>query len=867
MAGLRLVRGVGVTTAAGAGPDDARPDDARPDRPFPASVRWFTVALALAGAGAAWATHGVSSGPRAGLPTVAVIALVASLTVAGRLQLRFSYQDDTEALDLFDAVLAPMIFLLAGPLVVVLAVLAVAACDFLLRTNPVKACFNVAQWAAATAAGTLCFATLVDGTEVTPRNLGALVLAMAAVAVVNHAAMVVVLSLVSQGRLRPVLSAVRPVIRLGWVTSGAMNLAFGVLLLAAIGSGAWATALVPVSLGMLHWANRGYAEGRADRARLAGLQQATHALVGPIDPRDAIDEFLAEVRKCFDVEVVDLVLSESGGHRAHRLSGADVSMARAWFIPDGTEALSVTLLDGAASVRVSASHPDIRIRERLQHEGWRDCLAAPLLSKGEARGVICAYNRTGLQGFETGEMAVLEALARELSGALEKAELVEEVLHQALHDALTGLPNRTLFHQRVQRAISAAKASSAHAAVMLIDLNRFKEVNDTLGHHNGDLLLQDFSRRLQNSLRPGDTVARLGGDEFAIVIPHVDGPAGAERVVKRILRAMQEPFALNELTLDMDAAIGVALYPDHGGDPATLLQRADVAMYAAKGALGGYELYSAENDRYSPRRLALVSELRSAASRGELRVHYQPKSDLRSGRVTGLEALLRWNHPKHGPVPPEEFIPIAEQTGSIRALTTFVLEEALTQCGVWRRAGLNLDMAVNLSVRSLLDTDLPDEIARLLRETGVPAGCLTLELTESSMMSDPVRTADVLDRLHGLGVQLSIDDYGTGYSSLSYLRRLPVDEMKIDKSFVMSMQGKDNDDVIVRSTVDLGHNLGLRVVAEGVEDEASWDRLAALGCDSAQGYWLSRPIPAEEVADLVARLDAETGDGTPAVAS
>ena len=839
----------------------------RPDRSFPASVRWFSVWLAAAGAAAGGLAVMAADGPRPGLPPLATLALSVSLVAAGRLQLRFSYSDDNEALDLFDAVLAPMVFFLFGPLVVLLAAAAMAVSEAMLRTRPVKACFNVAQWAAGAGAGVLCFAVLADGSALTTRNLGALVAAMTVVAVVNHTSMVVVLAVVTERRVGPTLASMAPIIRVGWLAGGAVNLAFGVLLLAAIESGAWATVLAPASLAMLHWASRGYAEGRADRARMAGLQRATHALVGPIDPRDAIGDFLAEVRACFDVEVVDLVLAETDGHRAHRLTCADASMARAWFIPTGTESLSVSLLDLGTSVRVSPSHPDESVRARLQDEGWRDCLAAPLLTNGEARGIICAYNRTGLQGFETGEMAVLEALARELSGALEKADLVEEVLHQALHDALTGLPNRTLFHQRVQRALTSAKASGASAAVMLIDLNRFKEVNDTLGHHNGDLLLQDFSRRLQNSLRQGDTVARLGGDEFAIVIPNVNGPAGAQRVVARIMRAIDEPFALHDLTLDVDAAIGVALYPDHGSDPATLLQKADVAMYAAKGTLGGYELYSAANDRYNPRRLALVSELRSAASRGELAVHYQPKSDLRSGRVTGVEALLRWHHPRHGPVSPDEFIPIAEQTGSIRVLTSFVLEEALTQCGKWRRAGLDLDIAVNLSVCSLLDTDLPDEIARLLRETAVPAACLTLELTESSMMSDPVRTADVLGRLHSLGAQISIDDYGTGYSSLSYLRRLPVDEMKIDKSFVMSMGVEDNDDVIVRSTVDLGHNLGLRVVAEGVEDAACWARLAALGCDSAQGFWLSHPIPADEVAPLVARLEAERPSSRPAVAS
>ena len=823
---------------------------------IPLTVPVLTALLGAAGVAAVVAAPG-AGGAGAGLPPVALVALFTALTMAARLQLRFSHQGDFQDLDLFDAVLAPVIFMLHGPMVVAMAAIAMAVSEALLRARPVKLAFNVAQWAAAAGAGSACFATLSQpGAGLSSGNVGALMLSMAVVATVNHLAIVAVVCLTSEQRLSRAVAGVLPVLRLGWIVNTTVNLSYGLLMVAALQAGAWVTPLFAVPLAMLHWAHRGFAEVRADRARLGGLQRATHALVGPIDPRDAIGEFLAEMRDCFAVEVAELVLPEDGGYRIQRLSVADPTGIRSWASPPGVKSLAIELLQTGATVRVTSAHPDESICDRLREEGWRDCLAAPLVMHGRAKGMLCVYDRTGLEGFEAGEPAVLEALARELAGALEKAGLVEEVLHQALHDALTSLPNRTLFHDRVQRAIGAASQVDGQVAVMLIDLNRFKEVNDTLGHHNGDLLLQDFSRRLQRSVRPGDTVARLGGDEFAIVVPRVADAAGAERVAKRVLRALEEPFLLNELSLDVDAAVGIALYPDHGPDPATLLQKADVAMYAAKGAQSGYEVYSAENDRYSPRRLALVSELRSAASNGQLRVHYQPKSDLQTGHVTGLEALLRWEHPIHGPVPPDEFIPIAEQTGSIRALTSFVLEEALSQCGTWRRAGLNLGMAVNLSVRSLLDSDLPEEISRLLADTGVPPEKVTLELTESSVMADPQRTGDVLARLSLLGVQLSIDDYGTGYSSLSYLRQLPVDEMKIDKSFVMSMGSENGDDVIVRSTVDLGHNLGLRVVAEGVEDEKSWLRLKALGCDSAQGYWLSRPLPADQVEALVARLDA-----------
>ncbi len=841
MAGLRLVRGVGL------GPTPSGDDDDLGG--FPVAIRWLSLALVGAGGASALAAAHLRDATGS-LPPLAVLALMGALVGAACLQLRFSYRDQFEALDLFDAVLAPAVFSLSGPVVVVVAAAAMALSEGILHTRPVKAFFNVAQWAAAAGAGSLCYAVLSSGGGATARNLGALSLSMVAVSVVNHGAMMAVFSLMPAGQRGPAAEVV-PGRR--WALGGTVNLALGLLLVAAIDTSALAMALFAVPLSMLHWANRGYAEGRADRARLAGLQRATHVLVGPLDPRDAIAAFLAEVRGCFGGEVAELTLvdPDDDGYRAQRLASADPASVRSSRLPPGAGTLAVTLLRAGrpASVAGASTGPAGAL---LREERWRNCLAAPLIADGEVRGILCVYNRGGLESFQAGELPVLAALAAELMGALEKATLVEKVLHQALHDALTGLPNRTLFHERVDRAIAAGTGGGS-VAVMLLDLNRFKEVNDTLGHYHGDLLLQDVSRRIQSALRPDDTVARFGGDEFAIVIPRVSDAGDAEGVVKRVLRAVDEPFVVQGLALDVDVAVGIALYPEHGSDAVTLLQRADVAMYSAKASQRGFEHYVPANDRYSPRRLSLVTELRTAASRREFQVHYQPKSCLRTGRVTGVEALLRWHHPVHGPVAPDEFIPIAEQTGSIRVLTTYVLREALTQCATWRAAGLDLEMAVNLSVRSLLDADLPGEIAALLTETGVPSRCLTLELTETSMMTDPGRTAEVLARLHDLGLQLSIDDYGTGYSSLAYLRHLPVDEMKIDKSFVMRMDVDDDAAVIVRSTVDLGHNLGLRVVAEGVETNESWERLVALGCDSAQGYFVSRPVPATEVAALVER--------------
>ena len=434
----------------------------------------------------------------------------------------------------------------------------------------------------------------------------------------------------------------------------------------------------------------------------------------------------------------------------------------------------------------------------------------------------------------------------------ERKQLERALTRQAFTDQLTGLPNRALLRDRAQQALRLAGRQGLTAALLLLDLDRFKEVNDTLGHHHGDLLLQQVAERLHGSLRGSDTVARLGGDEFAVLLPQIASVEEATAVADKLSAAIEAPFTLDGLTLDVDASIGVAVYPDHASDANELLQRADVAMYAAKATHAGYTVYDPYMDQHNPRRLSLLGQLRRALAAGELVVHYQPKADVRSGRILGVEALVRWQHPEHGLLGPGEFVPLAETTGLIRPLTAHVLDAALRQCRAWRDAGRALSVAVNLSTRCLLDLTLPDQITALLEDTAVAPERLVLEITESSIMTDPTRALEILNRLHALGVQLAIDDFGTGYSSMAYLKSLPVDELKVDRSFVQHLRHNLSDAVIVRSTVDLGHNLGLRVVAEGVEDQATWQELATLGCDSVQGYYLARPMPAAELAAWLA---------------
>ena len=437
---------------------------------------------------------------------------------------------------------------------------------------------------------------------------------------------------------------------------------------------------------------------------------------------------------------------------------------------------------------------------------------------------------------------------------------MEEIEYRALYDSLTGLPNRTLFRDRIEQAILAAQRDGGTVTVMLLDVDHFKEINDALGHDTGDLLLQDLGTRLRGELRASETLARLGGDEFGILLPF-GSPADAAQLAERVHSALEVPFHLRGLPLEVAASVGLAAYPEHSADADILLQHADVAMYMAKDARARTAVYDPEQDTNDAERLALAGELRRAIEAQELLVYFQPKAELESGRIVGAEALVRWQHRERGFIPPSDFIPIAERTGLIKPLSRYVLTAAIRQCEAWNAAGLELHVAVNLTIPDLLDLDVPDRIASLLAETGVRPEQLELEITESTILADPFRVRQVLARLNEMGLRLAIDDFGTGYSSLAYLKRLPVQTIKIDRSFVMGMCEDASDATIVRSTIDLGRNLGLAVVAEGVETQEVWDELRKLGCSLAQGYLLGRPAPAVELAALLDKRGAHASPG------
>jgi len=467
--------------------------------------------------------------------------------------------------------------------------------------------------------------------------------------------------------------------------------------------------------------------------------------------------------------------------------------------------------------------------------------------------------------------ACLIVVAARLAVSFREVTALADSHQHAVTDELTGLANR----RALLAALKTIPAPTPNAGsddvpagpgLLLVDLDRFKEINDSLGHHIGDELLRQVATRLAHAVRPQDLLARLGGDEFAVLLASGTEQAAARAVAERLVDALAAPFPLDDVTLHIEASVGIALCPLHCPDPGLLLQRADVAMYTAKHARGHVAVYAAAEDPHSRARIQTVEELRGALSRGELTCHYQPKVHSHDGAVRSVEALVRWEHPTRGLLTPDQFLPLAEQTGLMRPLTLAVLEFALAQTRQWRAVGHDLTVAVNLSVTNLLDVDLPLDVGRLLNRHDLPASALTLEITESVLMADSVRAKTVVTALHKLGIGLSIDDYGTGYSSLAYLHDLEVDELKLDKVFISRLATDPRSAAIVRSTVELAHSLGLRIVAEGVEDAATLSTLTRYGCDITQGYHHSRPLPADQLTQwLTNRPVPTTPPSTPLI--
>ena len=720
------------------------------------------------------------------------------------------------------------------------------------KQSLMKLALNLANLAFSAAVAVVLFRVILGGRD--PLGLAGWIGTYAAAVTADVLSLVFIVAAITLSLGRP--PDIRRLFATG-IVAAFFNTSLALLAVTVIWKYPAATWLLFVLAAVLVLGYRAYGSLRQKHESLELLYTSTKAVQQSLDVEPVTEALLVQARSMFKAELAEILLfpPDAGPGSLITLGPDDERPVMQRVQLDPTEGVWARVASEGRALLLPRPITNERLSRYFGERGIRDAMVAPLQGGDEVIGTLLVGNRrTPLNTFSPEDLQVFETLANHASVSLQNGRLVDRLRrqaeqneHQALHDALTGLANRSLFRRRLEAAIDEQERAGGWAAVMIIDLDRFKEVNDTLGHHNGDILLCEIAARLIETLGSTATIARLGGDEFAILLPSMGDRERAVRSAQVVLESIERPFAVRDLQLHVGASIGIALCPEHGTDADTLIQRADVAMYLAKEGHTGYEVYAPERDQYSPGRLALAGELRRAIEGQELVLFYQPKASLATGRIIGAEALVRWQHPRRGFIPPDEFVPIAEHTGLIQPMTLYLLEAAIRQCGDWRASGFDVTVAVNLSVRSLLQPTLADDIARMLLTHGVPASALELEITESTIIADPAATEAVLNRLASLGIDIAIDDFGTGYSSLAYLKRLPVDELKIDKSFVLGMASDENDAVIVRSIVELGRNLGLRVVAEGVETRQLWDQLRALGCDVAQGFYLGRPMTAEQL--------------------
>lgn len=825
------------------GQDDRDAHDRR--QPWPPWI--FTILLAVA-AGLAWRRVAHLRAHAAPPWQVPWPVLAAGFVLAGFTALRFEFLGETHVATLSEVpLLIGLVFARTDQLLIA-AVLSSAVVALWRRRALIKVAFNVAARAAETMVAAVCFhAVLGPAPAISARSWLAAFVAVPAANLVSGICVQMAISL-SVGRVN--WAGLKPV---AVVLAGVsvLNVAVGRLAVVAL----WwdPVAAIPllgiaVALGVGY---RTYGDLRRRHADLERIYRFSRAVSGLVDADQMIYAVLSEAKDLLRSGLAELALQGPGGITRYTLSG-DGPVVR--IVQPGLHPLQAAVVSAGGGVLAPRATAEMAWTQGLTACGFRDAVAAPMLSDEGLSGTLVVADRLGDDlTFETADLELLEALANHATMALRRSQLLDRLrqevaanVHQALHDALTGLGNRTLFTEQLEAAL-ARRGTEGVVAVMLMDLDRFKEVNDTLGHHTGDVMLQQIAAQLTQAVGNNGSVARLGGDEFAFVVA---APSRAEvgKVALDVLAGGQATVLVEGLRLEVRASLGVAVVPDDGTDRSTALRRADIAMYHAKMKATGVEFYQPERDPHSTRRLVLAGELRLALETSSIELYYQPQAEMITGRVGGVEALLRWTHPVYGTIAPDEFIPLAEQCGVIRPLTLWALEVGLTQLAVWRREGLDLTLAANLSPHSVFDAELADKLDALLAKTRVPPGALVLEITESSIFGDRPPGRTVLDHLADLGVGLAIDDFGTGFSSLTRLARLPVHEIKIDRSFVTSMLSNADHDAIVRSTIDLARNMELRVVAEGVENERTWIRLGQLGCDVGQGYYLSPPLRASELA-------------------
>ena len=718
------------------------------------------------------------------------------------------------------------------------------------RQLGLKLLFNLGLWSFEAAVAVAVYGLLAGGAPAT--SLHSVLAALATIVVTDQLTALAVSAVIALHEGELDRGSIREALTWGLLVA-VCNTSAGLLVVVLLVHRPAAMPLLLVVFAMLLLSYRAYEQLHTAHDQMERQHDFAQALAGVHRADSVISEVLERTRLMLQVEAVELHLS---GH-VYRCTSEGVEPPRA---PTSTTRYWLSRATSGGSVLLAHGTKEPDELDVLERSGAKEGAVAPVRRDAEEEGALVVLDRMGdVASFTADDLRALETFAHQTSVALDRGLLVDRLrqeaadrAHEARHDELTGLPNRAHFLATVDEAVRAG----FRIGVLLLDVDRFKDVNDALGHSVGDELLRGVAQRLRAALPPDIALARMGGDEFALMVREIDTMDAVPRTVRTIQAVLASAVSVRDVELHVEVTMGSSAAPTDGDSAEDLLQRADVAMYRAKGLRSPYAPYVAQLDGSGSERLALYTELRAAVAGGLLDVHFQPSLDPATGRVLSVEALARWDHPTRGDVGPEEFIPLAEGSGLITALTHVVLRRALAELRSLRAEGLLSRIAVNLSPRVLHDLDLPQFVASLLREYDVPASVLTLEITESAVMADPPRALAVLRALDALGIHLSVDDYGTGYSSLAYLRQLPVHELKIDRSFVQNLAHDDHDAAIVRSTIELAHQLGLSVVAEGVEDGEALERLRSWGCDAVQGFHLCRPLPGAALATWLRAQDA-----------
>ena len=824
------------------------------------------VVLLVAASVAAWSA-GLTGSPRPAAPHAPWWLLAGLFALAEVVVLHVQVRREAQAVSLSEIPLVLALFT-ATPRAMVLATVVGACVVYTLyrRQSPLKLAFNASLRLFGATTALVVFHGLAGPSAATAMDPGGWLAAIAAVAVAGAFDGLLVLGVVAIHEGRPERHEVATAV-VRYPAISALVACFGVLVVAAVHSDVRTTPFILVAGAAITAAYRAHASLNDRHVSLATLYDFGRSVTGAHVADDILGSALESARTLLKAEAAEVVLLGDDPADLPRrwLLAPGSAQVRSDEVADGTHPAlwHRVLLDGEA---VLAPHGAGRTRdpqaraaaEQLAALGYRDAVVVALRDDTRILGTLMVAERMGeVRTFQASDVATVETLANQAGLALAKDKLLGRMQHEAQHDVLTGLPNRARFRDEAQSWLRRLQDGETPAcAVLLVDLDGFKEVNDSLGHHHGDALLVHVATTMTSVMPASAIVARLGGDEFAVLLPDAPDPAAVTAMTDRLHRALAVPTTIEGIEIRVRASVGVALAPAHGTDVSSLLRAADLAMYRAKAGQEGTHLHEPANPQAqaSPAsahttRLALLADLRSAVAAGDLDVFVQPQADASDGRVIGVEALVRWQHPQRGLLPPADFLSVAERHGLMRDVTTLMLDKALDAAQGWRDEGLDLTVSVNLPARSLTDERTLVMVDAALAAHRVPPHRLTLEITEDSVIGDPAAAIALLERLRERGVRLSVDDFGTGYSSLSYLRRLPVDEVKIDRSFVAHLTHDTHDLLIARSIIDLGNNLGLDVVVEGVEDQDTWDHLAELGAHIIQGYHLARPMPADRLVE------------------